>query len=125
MKKILFAMALLMSSSALAGVTRGYILENDMGRSGKFVFYAGLNYENTDVQMGLEHFTDAQIDVISNCMEKKATHAIEVVTETTGVKVPTGIPGRSTTVHSTEVQSVFCVQAPGFLSHWRKQFGIK
>ena len=117
MSKWIMVGILAFGGSAFAGTTRGYLAENN-----GMEFYAGLDYDNTDVQLSLSHFTDKQLNNMSACMNKRTTHAIEVTSREVKKKVPTGIPGRHTFFHDTVVEKVACVKAPGFLQHWRAQF---
>jgi hypothetical protein len=108
---------LALGGNAMAGTTRGYIAENR-----GMEFYAGLDYENSDVQLPLSYFNQVHKKTIWACMDKRTTHAIEVTTRETKQRVPTGIPGQQTFFHDTVVTGVKCVKATGFLQHWRAQF---
>lgn len=108
---------MMVGTSAFAGTTRGYVVENN-----RLQFYAGLDYDNSDVQLTLGRFSKPQITTMMTCMKKRETHAIEMTSHEVKKRVPSGVPGRDTFFHDTVVDRVRCVSAPGFIYHWRKQF---
>ncbi len=61
---------------------------------------------------------------MQDCMAKKADHTILVTEEITEVKVPTDMPGRTTTAHFAKYHAE-CVSAPGFLELWRKELSME
>lgn len=101
--------------------SRGYLVE--AVRDGRAItFYAGLTDEQVDIQFDLDFFSDKQLKVVANCMKKRDTHAVLVITETKAIEVPTGIPGRTTYAHPMVVTDVDCIRAPKFIKVWRKAF---
>jgi len=114
-------------STAADAATRGYLYT---GRHDA-IYFSGLNDEGEQgsgflisfaLQMG--SITEKQYQIMANCMDKKTTHAIQVVETVTPISVPSGLPGRSTTFHNSSYE-VACVPAPGFLQVWRKKMDAR
>jgi|GEM_PF-7055144 len=88
--------------------------------------YFGLTKDGERVEFGEAKFSDAEVDVVAKCMVKKETHALNVKIKVDKIKVPVAdMPGKETSVRTTKVASVECVQSAGMLYFWRKVFGAE
>ena len=124
MKYIVLFLMLTVGVKAIASesYSRGYLYETRNSLA-----YAGYSDDGTDVGFLVDYYlragniTEEQVAKMEACMMKKETHAILVTVKATPVSVPTGIPGRMTTVRTTKVSDVSCVKAPGYLALWRSR----
>ncbi len=124
MKKTIGLVALLVGFSTVASAaTRGYLYTDRRGE----LYFDGLNDAGEKgsgfqikfaLQMG--SITQAQYSVMNTCMQKKTTHAIQVVESVSAIPVPSDIPGRNTSFHKA-TYGIACIRAPGFLQVWRQK----